>query len=58
MLVKVEGIAGLRPIVEAHLGHVVDGHLIEIKRRKAAALAGVGRKAVLGVEIAFSAVMT
>ncbi len=38
MLAKVGGIAGLRPIVEAHLGHVVDGHLAEIERREMAAL--------------------
>ena len=39
MLAEVGGIAGLRPIVEAHLGHVVDGHLAEIERRETAALA-------------------
>lgn len=39
MLAEVGGIVGLRPIVEAHLGHVVDGHLSEIERREAAALA-------------------
>jgi hypothetical protein len=39
MLAEVGGIAGLRPIVEEHLGHVVDGHLAEIERREASALA-------------------
>ncbi len=39
MLAEVGGIAGLRPIVEAHLGHVVDGHLSETARRGAAASA-------------------
>ncbi len=43
MLVEVGGIAGLRPIVEAHLGHVVDGHLSEIERREAAADWAKGR---------------
>ena len=38
LLKEVGGIAGLRPIIEAHLGHVVDGHLTEIERREAAAL--------------------
>lgn len=38
LLAEVGGIAGLRPIVEAHLGRIVDGHLIEIERRETAAL--------------------
>ncbi len=50
MLAEVGGIVGLRPIVEAHLGHVADGHLSEIERREAAAPWRIGRRAAEATE--------